>query len=180
MRQHIRDVFDITKTDKGYFHEYEHMYASIFSNLTPSSLLEIGVRQGHSIRAWQKLFPKASITGIDIQKNELVPGNDFNYMIANSTDYSAVKDLPNYDIIIDDGSHHVYDQILTFTNFKDRFNYYYVIEDVSYAREHPGSDHSIKVLKACIKRCGYRGIAVYDSYNNRNPSVSIVIQSNTF
>lgn len=181
MRQHIRDVFDITNTDKGYFHEYEHMYAGLFANFTPKSLLEIGVKNGRSIRAWQMLFPNASITGLDIERQQLEPGKDFEYIIANSTEHSAVKDLPNYDVIIEDGSHHVYDQILTFTNFKNKFNYYYVIEDVSYARDnHPGSEHSIKVLKSCIKKCGYRGIAVYDSYNKKNPSVSIVIQSNTF
>lgn len=181
MRQYIRDVFDVTNTDKGHFHEYEHMYANIFSSFEPKSILEIGVRGGHSIRAWQKLFPNARVVGLDIKETTLIEGPAFEYVIGDSTDPAIAAKLGKFDLIIDDGSHHILDQILTFNNFKDSFNYAFVVEDISFARHpHPGSEHSIKVLMACIQKCGFRGIARFESYNKRNPSCSLVVQSNTF
>lgn len=181
MRQHIRDAFDAAHTDKGYEHEYEYMYAGVLSSFTPQSILEIGVRHGHSIRAWQKLYPQAVITGLDVERQELVPGPDFNYVIGSSTSHSVVTELGKFDLIIDDGSHHVYDQITTFTNLRKSFNCMYVIEDIGYVNQpHADLESSTKVLETCIQRLGFKGIARYHSYNKRRPCYSLVIQSREF
>lgn len=181
MTQYIRDVFDATSTDKGHTHEYEHVYANVLSSFEPKSILEIGVKKGCSIRAWQKLYPKATVVGLDIEKQSLIEGPDFEYVIGDSTDPEIAKQLGKFDLIVDDGSHHVFDQILTFNNFKDSFNYMYVIEDVGFAKHpHPGSDQAAKVIISSVQRLGFRGVARYESYNHKNPSCSLVVQSKTF
>lgn len=183
MRQLIRTAFDHSTTDKGYYHEYEHMYANIFSSFEPKSILEIGVKEGKSLHSWHLLFPEAKLTGLDIAQNTL-KFDSFEYVIGDSTDKDVTDKLGFYDVIIDDGSHNLYDQIMTFTNLKNKFKYFYVIEDISLVgskgNPHPGYMDSANALKTCIRKCGYKGIALFDSFNKRHPSCSLVIQSNEF
>jgi hypothetical protein len=183
MTQYIKDTFDLAKTDKSESHSYEYMYASVFSNFIPQSLLEIGVKSGRSIYAWQKLFPKAEITGIDISKNNLITEitkDSFKYLIGDSTVFD-VSTLPVFDIIIDDGSHKVEDQIKTFKNFKEKFKYYYVIEDINFVKNHDHtSDLPLKKLIASIQEEGFYGIATYPSYNKRKETKSLVVMSKDF
>jgi hypothetical protein len=181
MRQYIREAFDIANTDKGYAHEYEHMYANVLSSFEPKSILEIGVRYGHSIRAWQMLYPKANVVGTDIKKHNLVKGPDFTYHIGDSTNPETAKHLGKFDLIIDDGSHNVIDQISTFNNFQESFNFMYVIEDIGFARKpHPSSEEATKILMSHIQGLGFKGVIRFESYNLKTPSCSLVIQSKEF
>ena len=100
MTKYIKDAFDLANTDKGYYHNYEYMYANIFANFIPDSILEIGVKEGNSILAWQQLFPKANITGIDIAKKNLVTKLPFKYLIGSSITFD-VSTLGNFDVVID-------------------------------------------------------------------------------
>jgi hypothetical protein len=180
MTKYIRDAFDLANTDKGYYHQYEYMYANIFVNFTPKSILEIGVKDGNSILAWQQLFPSASITGIDISKKKLVTSIPFTYLIGSSTTFD-VSNLNNFDVIIDDGSHKVEDQIETFKNFKDKFNYYYIIEDVNFVKDNDiTSDRPIKMLIEAIQAEGFKGVSSFMSYNTTKNTRSLVIMSKNF
>ena len=180
MTSYIREAFDLADTDKGYYHNYEYMYASIFSNFVPESLLEIGVKNGNSILAWQKLFPSTKITGIDIVKNKLVTDKPFEYLIADSTIFN-VDTLPIFDVIIEDGSHKVEDQITTFKNFKDKFKYYYVVEDVNFIKDNDiTSDRPVRMLIEAIQAEGFKGVSSFMSYNKRKNTRSLVIMSKNF
>lgn len=178
----IKNAFDEAQTDKGYYHSYHFMYADIFHNFRPTSILEIGVKHGKSIKAWQKLFPEANITGLDIERRELViPEQSFNYIIGDSMDPTLSTDLGMFDIIIDDGSHFFLDQINTFLNFKDMFKHYYVIEDINFVNNNDSDPtYSLRAIRHVLARNGYHGVAVYDSFNNRKPSKALVIQSLNF
>jgi len=177
----VKDAFELANTDKGYYHNYEHMYAMLFAFFEPKTLLEIGVKNGLSIWAWQTLFPNCDITGIDIQKSfDMYNKGPFNYLIGDSTTYN-VSSLPTYDIIIEDGSHDVVDQIKTFQNFKDKFKYYYVIEDINFVKGNdPTSDKPLKDLIAAIQAEGFYGIATYPSYNKRKDTRALVVMSKSF
>ena len=180
---YFRDAFDITNTDKGYYHTYEHMYSFIFHNFTPKNILEIGVKNGRSIAAWQKLFPETNITGMDIIKNKLViPEDSFNYMIGDSTNPIFTDKLDKQDVIIDDGSHYFYDQIKTFDNLKDKFNFFYVIEDINFVKQSNDAslDYSLSAIRDVVMKNGFKGIAIFDSYNERKITKSMVIQSANF
>jgi hypothetical protein len=113
--------------DKGTIHNgrhsYTYFYDSLFTPLRnePILMLEIGVCGGGSLKMWYEYFPKATIIGLDIN-NESELSNDRTYVFQ--LDQSNKKELENFineckekkyefDIIIDDGSHHMADQQIT-------------------------------------------------------------------
>lgn len=180
LTKQIKSAFDAAQTDKGYGHRYHYMYALLFAAVKPKSLLEIGVAGGHSIRAWRKLFPEAELTGLDYKQREFKPIDNFNYVIGDSTDVNVARLIKPHDIIIDDSSHHVYDQIMTFTNFKDKFKYFYVIEDIGWQHKREDLPAIVNALKSCIIKTGHYGIAVYDSYNEKHNCCSLVVHAKGF
>jgi hypothetical protein len=132
--------------DKGtahtYIDEYEKLLGDRRDNIT---ILEIGVRYGHSIRMWNEYFSNSTIVGVEISidsinvlKND-VPfnknTNNLDIILGNATDENILEELKNYefDIIIDDGSHFFNDQVKTFGILKNKMNSggIYIIEDVN-------------------------------------------------
>ena len=152
-------AFHQTETDKGYVHDYDKWYNTIFKDYTPKSLLEIGVMSGRSLAAWKIVFPNCDITGLDITNKKIsakyIKMADAKIVIGNSTK-PEIKDIvtESYDVIIDDGSHYYKDIIATWENFNDKFNYAYVIEDVMFEKE--------SILNS-IKERGYTNIKIYPS-----------------
>lgn len=148
----IKSAFDQTRTDKGYTHSYETGYKFVFQDFTPTSLLEVGIKQGRSLAAWKILFPECDITGVDITDKEF--RNDYlkiaqsKNIICDSTKPELLQLLePSYDVIIDDGSHFYLDIEKTFDLLKYRFKHAYVVEDSMYGTE---------VLVAYAKSLGYK------------------------
>lgn len=123
-------------------HGYTTFYETLFAPLRnkPLLMLEIGISGGGSLNMWYKYFPNATIIGLDI--------NDESYLKNDRThiyqlDQSNIKELKDFaeqclaneyefDIIIDDGSHHMYDQQVTlsylFPLLKSKGTY--IIEDL--------------------------------------------------
>lgn len=104
-------------------HGYTVFYETLFAPLRdkPLLMLEIGISGGGSLNMWYKYFPKATIIGLDINDESYLK-NDRTYIYQ--LDQSNVKELKEFakqcqtngyefDIIIDDGSHHMYDQQVT-------------------------------------------------------------------
>jgi predicted O-methyltransferase YrrM len=97
-------------TDKETRHGYiSHFYQKEFARYRdmPVDLLEIGVYLGGSLRMWRKYFRKGTVQGIDIKE---FPGVD--YIIGNAYTKDMADSLPDFDIIIDDGTHTLIDQII--------------------------------------------------------------------
>lgn len=119
-----------------------HDYMSVYEDLLApfdavEKFLEIGVFRGKSLRMWKEVFPNARIYGIDNNPKYLFEEERITCFLA---DQSRKDDLikvasrigGNIDRIIDDGSHHVEDQILsarTLVPFLSEDGLY-VIEDV--------------------------------------------------
>ena len=121
------------------------------------------------------------MTGIDCDPKVFDSIVNFEYVIGNSTDPSLSLKIPNHDIIIDDGSHLLHDQIATFINFKDKFNYFYVIEDVNFQSHNGYKPYVTEALKECIYSLGFYGVSVYDSFAGLpHPCQSIVVHSKSF
>ena len=117
------------QTDKEWYHGYiSGCYARFFEPLRsdPVRLLEIGIFKGDSIRMWREYFtnPKASITGVDIRLPEDLPAGPHpnNVHILEDDAYSLefVQQLPQYDIIIDDGPHTHDSQVTFLSLYYDR------------------------------------------------------------
>ena len=84
------------------------------------NVLEIGVQSDHSIRMWEEFFPNATIYGLDIDPNcKQFEGGRRRILIGDQGDREfldrVIRDADGaFDIVIDDGSHYVDDQLTTF------------------------------------------------------------------
>ncbi len=95
---------------KHYFPIYEKHFTPIRNK--PIKILEIGILNGGSLEMWRYYFPEATIVGIDI--NPLCKQHEqegINVRIGDQTDekflQSLIDEFGAFDLIIDDGSHHV-------------------------------------------------------------------------
>lgn len=125
--------------DKGTTHSYIEEYERL---LTPyrnnSTVLEIGLYEGLSLKMWDEYFIDSKVIGIDIHLSEplsqLVKEERYNIIIGDATKESIMGYLQpfNFDVIIDDGSHRIEDQVKSFNLLKSKMNSggIYIIEDV--------------------------------------------------
>lgn len=134
-QKHGTDKHDECHTIFG--RSYLDIYEELFGHLKESNivLVELGVKDGSSLRMWEEYFPNAQIIGIDIdpatKRNET---DRIKIIISDQQN----KDLPQLiglrpNIIIDDASH-VND--LTLASFYNLWphlmnNGYYVMEDMA-------------------------------------------------
>lgn len=117
-------------TDKATHHGYCDFYEKELEGLNPKRILEIGVKDGASLRMWKDFYPDAEIIGVDIKPIH-VPGC-FVYPM-NQSDIYIIWKLGNFDLIIDDGSHMTLDQQISFYHlFQHQLNDggIYIIEDI--------------------------------------------------
>ncbi len=122
-------------TDKGPSgHNYTAIYETIFESIRdkPLKILEIGVLDGASLRMWCDYFPNAEIHGLDINPDCKAFADS---RITIHTGAQDDKDLldsigVDFDIVIDDGSHQVADQIATFKHLWANTKLIYVVEDI--------------------------------------------------
>ncbi len=118
-------------------HGYAPVYEELFSRFTkqPISLLEIGIYQAASIRAWLEYFPYGRIYGIDLVRWDFsAPGFEQWTGDQSDKDFMAkvIADAGSFDIIIDDGSHRHRDQWASFESLWPALvpGGYYCIEDI--------------------------------------------------
>lgn len=144
--QDLLAIFDKHGTDKGRDHQFHVPYALFlrpYLHLQPSRLLEIGVgKHGASLRSWQDVFDDVQLTAIDINKRarrrvpdgcRLFLGDQGN---ANFVE-GVGKQRGPFDVIIDDGSHRVDHQQISFNSLWPYLSPggLYVIEDIHTSRE---------------------------------------------
>jgi trans-aconitate methyltransferase len=93
----------------------------------PERLLEIGFNVG-SMWLWHELYPKCELYGID--KNLDIGTYPKSKLII--LDFKDIKNLPKFDLIIDDSSHLVEDQKYILQNFRKFLNPggWLIVEDV--------------------------------------------------
>ena len=131
-------------SDKGTQHGYQRFYYPIFKNLelSPIRLLEIGVKDGKSMKIWKTFFKNAEhIYGLgykNYQTREVEKIDD--HMTLFMGDQSSTNFLEkmislsdgNFDIVIDDGSHVPSHVITSFEVLWKTLKPggYYVIEDI--------------------------------------------------
>lgn len=123
-------------TDKGTDHSYLEVYEELLEPLRhrPMTMLEIGVYRGASLRMWQCWFPHAKVYGLDLD----ISGADApncELVAASQTDRVFIDARwgdDTFDLIIDDGSHRLADQILSLCYLwpKLKSGGIYVIEDI--------------------------------------------------
>jgi 8-demethyl-8-alpha-L-rhamnosyltetracenomycin-C 2'-O-methyltransferase len=141
--------------DKWHSHSYVDKYESLFQNHreTVRRVLEIGIGyyelmrdfvphyvHGASLKMWRDYFPNAQIIGVDIRPDTLIDEERIQSYALDQSNVLELREFANtsrlyepFDIIIDDGSHDPFHQVLTTsTLFRTLRRPYgvYIIEDV--------------------------------------------------
>lgn len=160
------------------FHTYSKYYFDILYKYkdTYSNILEIGIgnpelmsgmigdqyRLGASLMAWRDFFKNAKVFGLDIRTDVLFSDERIECFYTDQSDEKSLINTINninnkhnnifYDFIIDDGSHHMVDQILTFKTLlpylkKDGI---YIIEDIHNSQIDKfieiGTNHNVDII----------------------------------
>ncbi len=139
--------------NKRLIHKWSHyfdIYERHFSRFRNKEIvvLEIGISQGGSLQMWKDYFgPRARIYGIDIDPRcKDLEEENINIFIGSQSDRDFLrqvkKQIPQIDILIDDGGHTMRQQIVTFEEMFDAVNEsgVYLCEDThtSYWLEYGG------------------------------------------
>jgi trans-aconitate methyltransferase len=133
----LETLFAQYGTDKGTaLHHYHTAYEEVCAGREIRAVLEIGVLTGASLQAWAARWPEAEVYGIDINPSAKAPEHPRIHVLhADATKPEAVWLLPpqlGFDLIVDDASHEIKDQLATFTLFLPVLaaTGVYVIEDI--------------------------------------------------
>lgn len=138
-------------------HNYTEFYSLIFEGERDyiTSLLEIGVYQGASLRGWKEYFPKAQIFGIDHKIERTIEEDRIQCLVADQTDEDAINEFlgdRKFDVIIDDGCHQLDKIIETFEILFPRIEEgVYIIEDCKPEHEEFFSKYFSKYLNKYIE-----------------------------
>ena len=130
------------ETDKGTSHSYIEIYDKLFQPLRDLKLvmLEIGIASGGSMPLWKQYFPYGEIYGVEDYSEkysldkEILNDRSYNVIIEDITNYKMmdrhISDVV-FDIVVDDGSHQLKDQLSAIRYFKNKMNAdgLYIIED---------------------------------------------------
>jgi cephalosporin hydroxylase len=120
-----------------YFDIYENHFSKFQNSKKGIKILEIGILHGGSLQMWSEYFgPNATIVGIDIYEDcKKFEEKNIKIRIGSQADPDflrrLVEEFGNFDIILDDGSHRVFHQKVTFTNLYKSVNNggVYMVED---------------------------------------------------
>lgn len=113
----IRDIFrsyaefdaqgrHVNGTDKQSNHAYGDAYESLFLNREAARLmLEVGVADGSSLRAWREVFPNATVVGMDIHPAAKWDGEFHLGDQREQLDCERAAAGRQFDVIVEDALH---------------------------------------------------------------------------
>lgn len=121
----LRETFDNLTHSADKWEPYFEVYEKHLCKLLPEkelNVVEVGVQKGGSLEMWRDYFaPYVKVTGIDVDPEcaKIDYGTDDIRVVIGDQSSPAFWDgflaaFPPIDLFIDDGSHHVDHQILTF------------------------------------------------------------------
>jgi len=157
--------------DKGTAHSYiNNYYEKKFERLKNEKLkiLEIGVSAGRSLEMWAEYFPYSDIYGVEIENIEYRPSNNrIKLIIGDATRSETFDQILNLDIIIDDGSHRLMDQVFSYMILFDKLNKggLYIIEDV---RQIDSTADTFKKLN--------NNVVIYDYRSIKNRADDVIVE----
>lgn len=148
----LSDICDNYLTDKNYEHNYIRMiYSDLFLPLQKDikTFIEIGIGHGSSIEMWRDYFVNSKVVGVDLYLEtalDYFSTKKMDRIDLIKMDQSSPEELDkfselysNVDVILDDGSHKMYDQQITFAKlFKMlKSGGIYILEDLHTSIEAP-------------------------------------------
>lgn len=131
--------------DKGTVHSYIPVYEQLLAPYRRPGVVvaEIGILTGMSLRMWEAYFQDGTVYGLDLNDHPL-DMCDLRPMIAEGTHHIVLMDAANpdqlrdnfggvtFDVVIEDASHSLSQQLDIYRNWKAKMNPggIYIIEDV--------------------------------------------------
>ena len=99
-------------TDKSWAHQYLHVYQALFEPIRTkaTTVLELGIWEGHSLRMWRDYFQKATVYGVDLTDERCGDMSDEDRIVVAfrdgyTPDAVAAFGDTRFDVIVDDGPH---------------------------------------------------------------------------
>lgn len=135
----ISEILARHLSDKATHHNYGPLYDILLSPYQEGAknVLELGILEGCSLRAWQEFFPNATIHGIDNDPNRLVhnePRIVSHHIDTKDRDHfiEVCNALPLFDVIVDDASHVLTEQVWAICCLWGRLapGGIYIVEDI--------------------------------------------------
>jgi len=178
---------DGTDKNSGYIeglalgHVYGESYDRLLASYTkaPVTLLEIGVDRGGSLHSWTEFFT-GTFYGVDIVDKRLPKyvSDRYKFILANIHDPEVLSYFENnntlFDIIVDDGSHHIYDIVFMVEAFLPRLQKdgIMIIEDI------PPADPAgwLKLIKQNLPSNRTAEMIDLTAVNGRNDDRLVVIR----
>ncbi len=130
-------------TDKATYHKYTDIYEPYFAQYTAPTIMEIGVYKGASIKMLTDYYyHQCTIIAFD-RGDQLEFQNYFANVHMVKGDQSVRSDLKSvesygpFDIILDDGSHQIEHQLISFATLFPylKVNGLYILEDLQTSHE---------------------------------------------
>lgn len=169
--------FDLNQTDKHNGHSYiEYFYEDFFKPYRNKKLniLEIGTREGDSLRLWKEAFSQSKIYGVDnalSKRFKNINEDRINFYFGDAYTQEIVDSFPNFDIIIDDGPHTLDSQIKCLELYLSKLNDsgFIVIEDIA-------DFNYVEILeKKYIELGGNKEVEFYDMRSIKNRFDDIIV-----
>ena len=115
----------------GYGPLYEAYVFPYVRRDEPVRILEFGVHNGASMRLWEELYPQAQIVGLDIEPRCIEYASErTRIVIGSQTNEALLRGLGDFDLVVDDCSHHVDDIVASFGILWPKTKAVYVVEDI--------------------------------------------------
>ena len=172
-----RNSINKNQTDKGRDHNYIDGYYN--QKFAPSqhaniNLLELGVARGESLSLWREFFSKASIYGIDIDKNVCIMCNtisNIDFRVENGYCQKALDMFKDgfFDFIIEDGPHSLETQIFAAKEWTKKLK----IEGVLIIEDIQNYDFIPTIRAEVPQNCQ---VNVYDLRKDKNRYDDIIVE----
>jgi hypothetical protein len=115
----LMELGEVFPTDKHYWHNYfNQVYQDVLSPIKNDVklLIEVGILDGNSLKVFKRFFSNSKVYGIDLREDLI--DNDIEVIKCDQSKREDLLELTNkfkdVDVILDDGSHKMFDQQITF------------------------------------------------------------------
>lgn len=127
----VSSNFDLFGSDKNELHSYGDFYNKLFANKNISSVLEIGVLEGASLRAFSMAGKRPVVFGIDDNAESINIIKSRGPQYTEAVEFFRTNKM-KFDLVVDDASHSLEDQISGFEKFEHLLSDSgtYVVEDL--------------------------------------------------
>jgi hypothetical protein len=153
MIENLTELANRYKSDKGTEYGSKHGFTLIYEKYLHTlkngniNILEIGINDGSSLKMWYDYFIKAKIIGLDIDNKRHFSNDRVDCIVIDQSKKDQLQQFVDnnklsFNIIIDDGSHHISDQQITFGFLFPLLNSggIYIIEDLHTSLCEPGTN----------------------------------------